>query len=456
VAQVNPGLVSIVSGNNQSVDPGKSSAPLIVKVTDATGLVPIGNTSVAWTVTPAGAATVIPVTSITNAQGQTQATVAFSPLAAGQVTVRAALTGSNSGISTTFTLSTTVLIASLAKVSGDLQTTQSGQIFIAPLIVQVNGTNGQPLSNQPVSFVLNGTATLSAASVLTDATGRAQITVTAGATPGTLTVTAFIGSISQTFTLTIIPPGPALNSSSFFNAGGATRLGAISPCSLVTVFTSGLAPSVQGLVFNTNVFGPWATTLASDTVTVAGIAAPIYSVGNVSGAEQLTFQVPCEVAPANGVPITINVGGGVGTVTFPVQAASPGIFETVMSDGARRAVVVRPDGTFVSLQNPARRGEIVRVFVTGLGATTPPVSTGALPVPGSDSLVLGQVIVGVNNGGTRVVTVRLSPNLIGVFEVAFQVASDAATGNDVVLSVAVNAPGESVTRFSNGSKLPIQ
>ena len=36
-------------------------------------------------------------------------------------------------------------------------------------------------------------------------------------------------------------------------------------------------------------------------------------------------------------------------------AASPGIFETVMSDGVRRAVVIRPDGSFVSPQNPARR-----------------------------------------------------------------------------------------------------
>ena len=140
---------------------------------------------------------------------------------------------------------------------------------------------------------------------------------------------------------------------------------------------------------------------------------------------------------------------------MPVQAANPGIYETVMSDGVRRAVVIRPDGTFVSLANPARRGEVVRVFVTGLGPTIPSVGTGSLPVPGSDSLTSGQVIVGVNNAGARVVTSRKAPNLIGVSEVAFEVPSDAPTGNDIVLSVAVNVPGDSQTRFSNGSKLPI-
>jgi uncharacterized protein (TIGR03437 family) len=191
-------------------------------------------------------------------------------------------------------------------------------------------------------------------------------------------------------------------------------------------------------------------------VTVNNVAAPIFSVGAVSGAEQVTFQIPCEVAVGNSVPVTISVSGGSATANIALQTAAPGIFETVMSDKVKRAVVIRPDGSYVSLQNPARSGEVVRVFVTGLGPTTPAVGTGSLPVPGSDALVSGQVIVGVSNAGARVVTSRLSPNLIGVYEVAFQIPPDAPSSNDVVLSVAVNAPGDSQTRFSNGSKLPIQ
>src|ERR1019366_4348819 len=454
VTQVAPGHINPGRGNNATVNPGQS-ATLVVQVTDNTGKVTIANQDVTWTVS--GAATVNPAVSKTDATGTAQTTVTFSPSATGPVTVIAALTGGNNGITTTFSLSTRILIGTLGKVSGDLQTTQSGQSFPLPLVVQVLGTNNQPLSNQSIGFaVTSGAATVSPLSALTDATGQARTTVTAGSTPGSVTVTAFVGTFSKSFTLTVIPPGPALSSGSFYNAGGLTRIGALSPCGLVTVFASGLAPNVQGMVFNTNYFGPWATSLASDTVTVASVAAPIFSVGNVAGAEQLTFQVPCETAPANSVPITISVAGGTGTITFPVVAASPGIFETVMSDCARRAVVVRPDGTFVSLQNPARRGESVRVFATGLGATSPPMVTGAVPVPGADSLALGQVIVGVNNSGTRVITSRVSPSLMGVFAITFQVPSDAPTGNDVVLNVAVNAVGDTQTRFSNGSKLPIQ
>ena len=453
VTQVAPGRINPVTGNNATVNPGQS-ATLVVQVTDATGKVTIANQDVTWTVS--GAATVNPAVSRTDSTGTAQTTVTLSPSATGRVTVIAALTGGNNGITTTFTLSTNILIGELDKVSGDLQTTQSGQSFPLPLVVQVLGS-GQPLSNQSIGFaVTKGDATASPLSALTDAAGQARTTVTAGSTPGNVIVTAFVGTFSQTFTLTVIPPGPAISSNTFVNAGGLKPVAAFSPCSLVTVFAKGLAPNLQGIVFNTNSFGPWATTLVTDTVTVASVNAPIYSVGNVGGAEQLTFQVPCETAIANSVPITIDVNRGNATVTFPVVAASPGIFETAMSDGVSRAVVVRPDGTFVSLQNPARRGETVRVFATGLGATIPLMVTGSVPVPGADSLATGQIIVGVNNSGARVITSRVSPSLIGVFEITFQVPSDAPTGNDVVLSVAVNAVGDTQTRFSNGSKLPIQ
>jgi uncharacterized protein (TIGR03437 family) len=458
VTQVTPGRMNIISGNNQTVNAGHAASdPLVVQVTDAAGAVPVGNQKVVWSVFPTGAATVNPLTSTTDSQGKAQTIVTLAANATGQVTIRGTLTGSNSGISAAFNLSTAVLISNLTKVSGDLQTTQSGQNFPAPLIVQVTGTNGLPLSNQPIGFsVTDGVATLSTISTLTDATGQARVTVTAGAVPGSVTVKAFIATFSTNFTLTVIPPGPALSANSFYNAAGLTRISGLSPCGLVTVFATGLAPNVQGMVFNTNSFGPWATSLASDTVLVGSVNAPIYSVGNVNGAEQLTFQVPCETAPAAGVPITIGVGGGTATIAFPVVAASPGIFETAMSDGVRRAVVVRPDGTFVSLLNPARRGETVRVFAAGLGTTIPFMVTGSVPVPGADSLALGQIIVGVNNSGARVITSRVSPSLIGVFEITFQVPSDAPTGSDVVINVAVNADGDTQTRFSNGSKLPIQ
>ena len=452
VTPVTASKIQVSSGNNQSINPGATTSPLVALVTDSTGTVPVANAGVTWTVSPSTGATLSSTTTTSNGSGLAQVTLALAPAATGTFTVKAALTSVPSA-SATFTVNTNVQITSLTKVSGDSQTVAANQNFAAPLVVQVNGNSGQPLPNVIVNFSASGAGTVLASSATTDGNGRAQVTAKAGAAAGTLTVVASVANISQTFTLTVVPPGPGLTTSSFVNAAGGP---ALSPCSLATAIATGLAPGLNGLVLQPSAFGPWATTLAGDTVTVNNVAAPIFSVGTVSGAEQVTFQIPCEASPATSVPVTISVSGGSASANITLLAAGPGIYETVMSDKVKRAVVIRPDGSFVSLQNPARRGEVVRVLVTGMGPTTPSVATGALPVPGSDALVTGQVIVGVNNAGTRVVTSRLSPNLIGVYEIAFQVPSDAPTNNDVVLSVAVNAPGDAQTRFSNGSKIPIQ
>ncbi len=149
------------------------------------------------------------------------------------------------------------------------------------------------------------------------------------------------------------------------------------------------------------------------------------------------------------------------TVTVPVLAASPGIFETTMSDGVLRAVAVRPDGSWVTVANPARRGEIVRAYATGLGVTSPTVGTNATAIPGTDAIVQGTLIMGVTNTagqgeGVRVFDARVAPDLIGVFEIPFLMPADAATGNNVSFSIGVIPAGSSTPIYSATAKIPIQ
>ena len=450
-----PGQIQVSSGNNQTINAGQSTQPLVVKVTDASGQNPIAGQTVNWTVSPAGAASLSAPSSSTNSSGLASITATLSATAVGTVTIKAALAGSLSNISTNFNVAVNVQVSGLQKIAGDSQSAPTGQAFTSPLVVQANANNGQPAQGLPISFSISGPGTLSATTATTDSTGRAQVTVTAGSTPGTVTVTASTGAFSQVFTLTVIPPGPNLSGGSVVNGADFQR-NSISPCAAATIMATGLAPTLRGVAVPTGLYGPLPYTLAGDSVTVGGGQAPIYSVSNVNGNEQLTFQVPCDATPGSSVPLKVSVSGGSATINIAVLPAGPGIFGTVMSDGVTRAVLVRPDGSFVSLQNPARRGETIRLYGTGLGPVTPTVGTNSIAVPGTDSLVTGQIIVGVNNAGTRVISGRYAPSLIGVYEVTFVVPSDAPTGNDIVLSLAINVPGDSTTRFSAGSKIPIQ
>jgi hypothetical protein len=81
-----PGRVNIIEGNNQTVNPGQASSPLIVQVTDAAGNVisPIGRR-----LTVSGTATLSTTASKTDSVGKAQTIATFSPNASGQVTVRA-------------------------------------------------------------------------------------------------------------------------------------------------------------------------------------------------------------------------------------------------------------------------------------------------------------------------------------------------------------------------------
>ena len=169
----------------------------------------------------APAATLTSNSTTTDSSGQAQTTVNFSASAVGQISVKAALTGANSGISTTFTLSTNVQIASLTKVSGDSQS-YPGEPELPRATDRAGQRHQRPARGRANRSASRSAAarTLSATSVPTDASGRAQVTVKAGATPGAVTVTASAGNASQSFTLTVIPPGPALSTSSFYNAGG--------------------------------------------------------------------------------------------------------------------------------------------------------------------------------------------------------------------------------------------
>src|SRR6185436_5328687 len=86
-----------------------------------------------------------------------------------------------------------------------------------------------------------------------------------------------------------------------------------------------------------------------------------------SGQEYVVVQTPADL-PLTEVSVNVRVGGDtVAQSQIAVVPASPGIFEADMSDGAKRALLQRVDGGYVSLENPAQRGERLRVFVTGLG-----------------------------------------------------------------------------------------
>ncbi len=452
-----PGSVTITQGNGQSVNPGQNlPTTLGVQVKDTSGN-PLAGQTILWSVSPAGSASLFNTSATTDSNGMAMTGVAVSGgFPSGTITVTAKAAADQTKSATfTITVVPVITITGFTIVSGNNQSAPVNTAFGAPLIVQVT-TSAGTAANIPVQFhVASGSVSLNATNVSTDANGQARVTATAGTVTGAATVTATVtsntGVGSQTFSLTVLPPAPAITASNFVN-GADSSLNTLSPCSIGALVGSqaalgvtGLVPTFPGVPVNTSI-----------RITLSNISAPILSIGTLaSGMQQIQFQVPCEVAPGS-VPVTVNLGGGTTNLTLTVQAASPGVYQTTMSDNVLRAVLVRPDGSFVSLANPARRGETEVAYVTGLGPTSPLVGTSSVPAPSASATVQGQVIAGMNGGGVPVVSAKAAEDLPGVYAVAFEIPSDMATGNDITFSVGVVPPGGTSAINSNSVKVPVQ
>ena len=317
-------------------------------------------------------------------------------------------------------------------------------------MVQVNDLAGSPVAGQTVTYaVVSGQATLSATSATTDSSGRASVTATAGSTPGTVLINASAGTQATTFTLTVRQAGPAITVASFVN--GASGNAGLTPCGISLVQGAAIVPTLTQVLTAQPLLGPLPTSFQGVDLTVNGVAAPIY----YAGPNAVAFQTPCET-PAGSTTVIVRVNGGSTSIAgVPVAALQPGIFETTfISTGTKKyAVLLRPDGSYVTPDNPARRGEQIKMFATGLGQVTTATGTNKAGIGGQT--VNASLLVGLNNGGVRLVSTEYMPGEIGIYVVTFEVPADTIAGTYQPLAlVAVNPDGTSV--FSNPSYLPIQ
>ena len=91
-----------------------------------------------------------------------------------------------------------VMHPALIKVSGDAQEGTTREMLPIPFIVEVQDEHGKPMIGVPVTFAVTaGGGLLSATTATTDATGRAQTTLTIGQTAGTNTVRATADGIQS-------------------------------------------------------------------------------------------------------------------------------------------------------------------------------------------------------------------------------------------------------------------
>lgn len=215
--------------------------------------------------------------------------------------------------------------------------------------------------------------------------------------------------------------------------------GIVSAASFMAAPNNQVAPGQIVSIFGQNFLGggsasasrmPLPTQLGpqNTTVTACGRALPLYAV--FPG--QINAQIPLECPATGPMTATVAVGGQTGTQMFTLAPASPGIF-TVDANGAGAGVILHADNSLVSAAKPAKAGEQVVIYATGLGATNPPFATGT-PANQSNTTVL-PVSVTIGGKGATVTYSGLTQGWVGLYQVNVIVPSGLAGSQSVVITV---------------------
>ena len=162
--------------------------------------------------------------------------------------------------------------------------------------------------------------------------------------------------------------GVFVNPQGIFNAASNAPAGdAVSPGEFIALYGSGLAAATTAASAL-----PFPSALGGVTISVNGMAAPIYFVS----AGQIDCIIPYKVTGQTATIVVTNNGVVSNTVSAPLAATSPGVF-TLDGSGAGDGSITHADGSIVNAASPAKRGETVVLYASGLGLLTNPVNDGA-------------------------------------------------------------------------------
>jgi len=242
-----------------------------------------------------------------------------------------------------------------------------------------------------------------------------QVTITAtAAAPGYPAATAQItGQVKPNV-------APAIAPNSVLQIFDPAVGGALAPGNVVQIYGTNFSGQTSATAF------PLPVSVAGTSVIIGGIASPLFYVAP----GQINAQIPFELASGNQYQVIVNANGALSTpVSIQVNTVAPG----VLGFASGELVAQRPDGSLVSDASPAKPGDVLVLYLAGMGLTDNPAVTTGAGAPGlspGDTLAHPQVPPTLTMDGSpvHITFAGLTPGLVGLYQVDFQVPAGAADG----------------------------
>jgi uncharacterized protein (TIGR03437 family) len=262
---------------------------------------------------------------------------------------------------------------------------------VTPAAINFSYQLGSPPPPGQAIQVINpsGTVTYTAAASTVSGIPWLTLAPNSGSTPGSISVTVAVaqlvpGQHSGTITVTVQNAAPVTVAVTLTVTGvtvqvqrvlnGATLAPAsVAPGEILTLTGFGLGPDTAA-VAQASAAGAFGTQLAGTQVLFDGIPAPLLMVQ----AQQINLIAPYALYGRPTASLQVQSGSAYSLpISVQVAGAAPGIF-TAGSSGRGAAAALNGDSTLNSALNPAARGNVIVLYLTGEGQTDPPGQDGRL------------------------------------------------------------------------------
>ena len=233
--------------------------------------------------------------------------------------------------------------------------------------------------------------------------------------------------------------GPYYTTASIVNAAD-NQSGRLAPNTIATMYGTGLAYTTKAITQADIRDGVLPTVLPGTGVRVliGGLPAIIYYVSP----GQINFLVPSYLIPGS-VNVQVVLDGLAGPpVSMMLASAAPAFFET----SEQNAVATRPDGKLISPKSPAKPGDWVILYATGLGQTVPPVIYGEVPTAAAeiDQIAEFQLMLdGVAVDKSRIYYAGVAPYFAGLYQINLKLPRSAGKNPEIRIAIGkqISVPG---------------
>jgi uncharacterized protein (TIGR03437 family) len=195
-----------------------------------------------------------------------------------------------------------------------------------------------------------------------------------------------------------LDPYAAVNTASF-----APPTNPAAPGQYVDLYGSGLAGASMTAT------APFPKTLGGVQVLLNEQPVPIYLITPTV----VKILIPQATAPGVAAVKLVVDGKPSNTISLPITATAPGVF-SAFQNGIGAGAILRENYSLMTALNPARRGETIQVFLTGLGAVTNPPVDGAVAPSAPFSRVLAGVKAYIRGVEAAVTFQGLAPGLVSL------------------------------------------